>query len=105
MLEESETVLIACLFSGVVALAASYGHTCAAISNGSIYCWGNNDNWKLGTGDTSSKLTPSKVNGPQEGDAVHLTNGIHQLIFDFYMLPSFSGICSHTVANFSYEAL
>jgi alpha-tubulin suppressor-like RCC1 family protein len=42
------------------ALALGVQHTCA-ISSGHLYCWGNNDNGQLGTGDNIEHNTPTGV--------------------------------------------
>jgi alpha-tubulin suppressor-like RCC1 family protein len=43
------------------ALAGGYWHTCGLVASGDAYCWGRNDQGQLGTGDTVSKTTPTKV--------------------------------------------
>jgi alpha-tubulin suppressor-like RCC1 family protein len=39
------------------------GHSCARTATGEAYCWGNNDEGKLGTGDQKSTSVPTKVSG------------------------------------------
>ena len=40
------------------ALAGGVYHTCALLVNGTVTCWGANDNGELGYGDTVSRLVP-----------------------------------------------
>jgi alpha-tubulin suppressor-like RCC1 family protein len=47
----------------VVALAAGDHHTCALVTGGGAYCWGNNYYGQLGTGGTSHRYTPTAVTG------------------------------------------
>ncbi len=47
-------------------LTAGLTHTCA-IKNGALFCWGNNTNGKLGTGNTSSRTIPTAVSGMETG--------------------------------------
>jgi alpha-tubulin suppressor-like RCC1 family protein len=52
------------------ALAAHLGaggeHTCAALADGALKCWGYNDSGQLGTGDTDYRgVTPNEM-----GDAL-----------------------------------
>jgi alpha-tubulin suppressor-like RCC1 family protein len=42
-------------------LGAGYRHTCGLVATGEAYCWGRNDQGQLGTGDTTSKKTPTRV--------------------------------------------
>lgn len=44
-----------------VAIAASNYHTCAALSNGTAYCWGLGTQGRLGTGDGIDHYYPSQV--------------------------------------------
>jgi len=44
--------------SGVVALVAGGGHTCASFASGTLKCWGANSNGELGNGTTSATGTP-----------------------------------------------
>lgn len=51
------------LASGVVSISAGGGHACAVKTDGSLYCWGENDNGKLGNGTTTDALVPTLVAG------------------------------------------
>jgi len=44
----------------VTALNTAYYHTCA-IAGGALYCWGANDEGRLGLGDTKDRRTPARV--------------------------------------------
>lgn len=46
-----------------IALAAEEYHTCAVAENGDGYCWGYNDDGRLGTGGFVTSLVPTKING------------------------------------------
>jgi alpha-tubulin suppressor-like RCC1 family protein len=46
--------------SGVTAVAAGWGHTCA-LKGGQVYCWGRNAYGKLGDGTTTQRITPTLV--------------------------------------------
>jgi len=47
----------------VTQIAAGYAHTCAVVSDGTVTCWGNGADGRLGTGDTNSSLIPVAVTG------------------------------------------
>ena len=56
--------------SKVVGVAGAYYHTCAVLSDGSVYCWGKDNGYFLGSAPTTScysvpncSLTPLKVSG------------------------------------------
>jgi alpha-tubulin suppressor-like RCC1 family protein len=49
------------LTSGVVAIAAGSFSTCAITSGGTLKCWGDNSFGRLGTGDTTHRLTPVNI--------------------------------------------
>ena len=46
--------------SGVTAIDAGWGHTCA-LKGGKVYCWGWNSNGRLGDGTTTDRTTPVLV--------------------------------------------
>jgi alpha-tubulin suppressor-like RCC1 family protein len=55
-------------------LTAGRFHACARLTDGSVRCWGNNDNGEIGDGSAvSSALTPTATSGP--GDAADLSAG------------------------------
>ena len=47
----------------MVALFTKDFHTCAFLAGNGIDCWGDNSNGQLGTGDTTTRLTPTGVAG------------------------------------------
>jgi alpha-tubulin suppressor-like RCC1 family protein len=47
--------------SGYVRAWAGAYHTCAINSNGQALCWGSNASGQLGTGDTTSRATPTPI--------------------------------------------
>ena len=49
------------LSSGITALALGDAHTCALLASGAVKCWGESDNGRLGTGDTSDQTQPRNV--------------------------------------------
>ncbi len=46
------------LNGSAIAIAAGYGHTCALINGGSVYCWGLNNFGQLGDGTNNSSNKP-----------------------------------------------
>ncbi|MGK5083654.1 putative Ig domain-containing protein [Bdellovibrionota bacterium FG-1] len=49
--------------SGIVAIAAGFGQTCAVSSSGGVYCWGDNFRGDLGNNSTTESNTPVQVLG------------------------------------------
>ena len=61
-------VLCGSFCPGALSLSAGgYLQTCTLLKFGGVYCWGNNDNGQLGTGDTNARLTPTAVIGLAKG--------------------------------------
>jgi len=49
--------------SGIVAVAAGYGHTLALRRDGTVMAWGDNVDGELGTGRTGDQLNPAAIPG------------------------------------------
>ena len=52
-------VSVSNLSSGVTAITAGWGHTCALINGGGVQCWGRNGQGQLGDNSTEQRLTPA----------------------------------------------
>ncbi|HEX7477312.1 MAG TPA: EGF domain-containing protein, partial [Polyangiales bacterium] len=55
--DQASTISVA----NVTHVACGQYHTCVSTSAGEVYCWGNNTNGQLGSGDTNSSSTPVKT--------------------------------------------
>ena len=62
------------LSSGVQALAAGSGHTCALLETGGVRCWGQNGAGQLGDGSETDRLGPVAVSG-LGGSAIAIAAG------------------------------
>ena len=60
------------LTSGVAAIAAGYGHTCALTSAGGVKCWGSNQYGELGNNKNSGALNPN----PMPADVSGLSSAV-----------------------------
>ena len=49
--------------TGTVLVSLGHGHTCAAKSDGGVWCWGRNDAGQLGDGSTTDRVQPVAVGG------------------------------------------
>ena len=69
--------LTSSLGSGRTADAISTGnsHTCAILDNGTVSCWGEGSNGKLGNGGTSDKYTPTLTSSLGAGRSAGLVSG------------------------------
>ena len=56
-------------------ISASKAFTCAIMGNGSMMCWGQNDNGRLGDGTTSDSNNPVSVLLPMGMTAINLATG------------------------------
>ena len=59
----------------VARLAGSHSHTCQIKDDGSVRCWGTNNNGQLGDGTTTSRLQPVSVAGLFTGRATAVAAG------------------------------
>lgn len=54
-------------------IAAGYDHTCAVLKDGSVWCWGFNQDGELGDGTLTNKANPTKIELP--GPATRVAGG------------------------------
>lgn len=48
--------------NGVTRLVAGYAHFCALKNDGTVWCWGDNNNGQIGDGTIMTKYVPTRVN-------------------------------------------
>lgn len=60
--------------TGVALVAAGYMQTCALLQDGSVQCWGSNDNTQLGNASTQDSLVPITVSGLQGATTLSVGN-------------------------------
>jgi alpha-tubulin suppressor-like RCC1 family protein len=73
--QSSVPVDVTGLASGVTALAAGDNHTCAALSTGTVKCWGWGTSGQLGNNTITSSSTPVDVQGLPATTVTALTGG------------------------------
>jgi len=52
-------------------------HTCALKTDGSVVCWGKNDNGQIGDNTTTQRNVPTQVSGLTSGVSAIATRGLH----------------------------
>lgn len=68
---------VATLQSGVQAVVANGGHSCALLNSGGVSCWGGNQAGQLGDGGTSERRVPVAVLGLPESATALAVGGSH----------------------------
>jgi alpha-tubulin suppressor-like RCC1 family protein len=58
----------------VTAITGSAYHTCAVLTDGTVYCWGYNGNGQLGNGTTTANATPALATLPSAAATITAGN-------------------------------
>lgn len=65
------------LSSRVTAIAAGWGHNCALLEGGGVWCWGANGSGQLGNGSNNQSTVPVEVSGLSTGAVAISTLNSH----------------------------
>ncbi|TLX17071.1 putative Ig domain-containing protein [Rhizobium sp. MHM7A] len=68
------------LQSGVAQIGIGGQHACAMLTTGEVKCWGANNQGQLGTGNTTTALTPTTVPGLESGVATLKVGRMHTCV-------------------------
>ena len=80
------------LASGVTAIAAGVGHTCAVMVGGGVKCWGDNHSGQLGDGAGIFSVIPVNVSGlPADSGLTAVASGNHHTCALTVVAPSTGG--------------
>jgi len=61
--DQKDPILISAAEGGWLSVSAGGDHTCGVQSDGSLWCWGLNDNGQLGDGSFTDRNVPTRVGG------------------------------------------
>lgn len=56
-------------------ISVGLSHTCAVLSDGTLWCWGNNDSGQLGLGNTTNQSSPARVGSASNWRTVSAGSG------------------------------
>ena len=73
--ERHTAVLVANITTATSVSAGHSSHSCATLADGTVQCWGRNDNGQLGDGTTTDRLTPVLVSNITTATSVSTGGG------------------------------
>ena len=73
--EGSSTPVLVSGLNTATSVSAGFADTCATLSDGSAWCWGEGEGGGLGDGGTTGSLIPVRVSEPMQTAATGPTNG------------------------------